>query len=228
MKLLAVDTATPSCSVAVTEANSLLAEINVNNRQTHSKHLNVMIRQALELAGIAFVDLEGFAVTQGPGSFTGLRIGMSAVKGLAAAYGRPVVGIPTLEALARQVVVAEELICPMIDARRGEVYFAGYCYVNGTLRKKISVQVGTPHKILDNLQESCTFVGNGAVLYQKEIIDILQDRARFVAAGLNDIRASTVALIGQQRILDGDVDDIATLVPLYLRKSDAELKVGRN
>ena len=223
MKLLAVDTATPSCSVAVSENGSLLAEINVNNRQTHSRHLNVMIRQAVELAGITYADVEGFAVTQGPGSFTGLRIGMSAVKGLAAAYDRPIVGIPTLEALALQIDVSEGLICPMIDARRGEIYFAGFCINNGILKQKLPTQVGGLKKILDDLQLPCTFVGNGAVLYQKEIIDVMQDRARFAAAGLNNIRAGTVARLGHQRILEGDVDDIATLVPTYLRKSDAEL-----
>jgi tRNA threonylcarbamoyladenosine biosynthesis protein TsaB len=148
---------------------------------------------------------------------------MSAVKGLAAAYDRPIVGIPTLEALASQADIAEGLICPMIDARRGEVYFAGFCFSNGILKLKIPTQAGALQKLLDDIQQPCTFVGNGAVLYQKEILNTLPDRALFATAALNDIRATTVARLARQRILEGDVDDIATLVPTYLRKSDAEL-----
>jgi tRNA threonylcarbamoyladenosine biosynthesis protein TsaB len=223
MKLLAVDTATRSCSVAVVQGRALLSELTIDNGQTHTKHLNLLIRQAVELAGISIADLDGFVVTKGPGSFTGLRIGLSTVKGLAAAYGRPIVGVSTLETLARQAGVVDRLICPLVDARRGEVYFSGYRYENCELRQQSAEQAVAPDKMLGELKEPCFFIGNGSAVYRQDIIDRLQDRAQFATPGLNTIRAATVALLGYRRIAAGEGDEIDSMVPTYLRKSDAEL-----
>jgi tRNA threonylcarbamoyladenosine biosynthesis protein TsaB len=133
MRVLAVDTATTSCSVAIVDKTSLLSEFTLYREQTHSKHLMDMIKAALRMSGLNFSDLDGFAVTRGPGSFTGLRIGISTIKGLAVVLEKPVVGVSSLEALALQVSYSRDLICPILDARKGEVYFSRYRFLNGQI-----------------------------------------------------------------------------------------------
>ena len=121
MRVLAVDTATYSCSVAITDGDRLLSETTLVSGETHSRHLASLIEALTQTAGLSLEQMEGFAVSRGPGSFTGLRIGISTVKGLAVAGNRPMVGVSTLAALAWQVGPTDHLICPMIDARRDEV-----------------------------------------------------------------------------------------------------------
>lgn len=126
MKILAVDTATKSCSVALTEDDAVLAETTTHSGQTHSRHLLNIVDAVIARAGLTLNQIDGFAVSIGPGSFTGLRIGISTVKGLAYGRGRPVVGVSSLEALSRQCPQTPQQICAMIDARKQEVYFCFY------------------------------------------------------------------------------------------------------
>ena len=223
MKILAVDTATKSCCVAIVDKDSLLAEITNVREQTHSKHLMDMINTAVDLSGLKLTDLDGFAVTRGPGTFTGLRIGISSVKGLAVASGKPVVGVSSLDALALQASLSPYLICPLLDARRGEVYFSRYRIKDGCLKKEIEEQVFPPEKAISGLHEACIFVGNGASLYQKAILDNLGELAHFAPSLQSTIRASTVAYLSVDRFENADTDDISMLVPNYIRKSDAEI-----
>ena len=225
MKILAVDTATKSCSVAIVDEESLLAEMTVINEQTHSKHLLEMIRLVVKHSGLNLSDLNGFAVTRGPGSFTGLRIGISSVKGLAAAQGKPIVGVSSLDALARQVSFSPYLINSLIDARRDEVYSSRYRYKDGNLIKEGKEQAVSPGDALDEINEPCIFVGSGAVLYRKVIKDKLGEYAYFAQAYENTIRASTVASLSMDRFEKGDTEDAETFVPNYIRKSDAQLKL---
>jgi len=225
MKILAVDTATKSCSVAIVDEESLLAEMTVVNEQTHSKHLLEMIRFVIKLSGFNISDLDGFAVTRGPGSFTGLRIGISSVKGLAAAQGKPIVGVSSLDALARQVSFSPYLISSLIDARRDEVYSSRYRFKDGNLIKEGKEQAVSPGDALDEINEPCIFVGSGAVLYRKVIKDKLGEYAYFAQAYENTIRASTVASLSMDRFEKGDTEDAETFVPNYIRKSDAQLKL---
>ena len=225
MKILAVDTATKSCSVAIVDKESLLAEMTVVNEQTHSKHLLKMINFVIKHSGLNLSDLNGFAVTSGPGSFTGLRIGISSVKGFAAAKRKPIVGISSLDALARQVPFSPYLICSLIDARRNEVYSARYRYKDGNLKKEDKEQAVSPEYALNGINEPCIFVGSGAVLYRKAIKDKLGEYAYFAQAYENIIRASTVASLSMDRFENDDTDDVETFVPNYIRKSDAQLKL---
>jgi tRNA threonylcarbamoyladenosine biosynthesis protein TsaB len=225
MKILAVDTATKSCSVAIVDKKSLLAEITVVNEQTHSKHLLEIIRFVIKHSGLNLSDLNGFAVTRGPGSFTGLRIGISSVKGFAAAQGKPIVGVSSLDALARQIFISPYLICSLIDARRNEVYSSKYRYKDGKIKKEGKEQAVSPGDALDEINEPCIFVGSGAVLYQKAIKDKLGKHAYFVQGYENIIRASTVAHLSMNRFENGDTEDAETFVPNYIRKSDAQLKL---
>jgi tRNA threonylcarbamoyladenosine biosynthesis protein TsaB len=229
MKILAVDTATKSCSVAIVDKESLLAEMTVVNEQTHTKHLLEMINLVIKHSGLNLSDLNGFAVTRGPGSFTGLRIGISSVKGFAAAQGKPIAGVSSLDALARQVSFSPHLICSLIDARRDEVYSSKYRYKDGNLKKEGKEQAVSPIDVLDEIDEPCIFVGSGAVQYRNVINDKLGEYAYFAQAYENTIRASTIARLGMDRFEIDDTDDVETFVPNYIRKSNAQLKLqGKN
>ena len=225
MKILAVDTATRSCSVAVIKGKSLLAEMTTVKKQTHSKHLMEMINRVMELSGVALSELDGFAVTRGPGSFTGLRIGISSVKGLSAASGKCVVGVSSLDALAVQASFFPYLICPLIDARKGEVYFSRYRFQNGQLEKEADEQVFSPEEALVDLDETCLFIGDGALSYQQMISDKMGASAFFASSFQNTIRASTVAYLSLNKFKTNDTDDVGRLVPRYIRKSDAEINL---
>ena len=223
MKILAVDTATSGCSVALTDGEHLLAEINLVSIQTHSRHLAGMIAEACRLAGLAVGGMDAYAVVKGPGSFTGLRIGVSTVKGLAEAAGRPIVGISALQTLAEQAAASTPLVCPLIDARRGEVYFSTYRMIDGVLVERHLEGVMRPEHALHSIDAPCTFVGNGAVLYRSLIRDNLGDGAYFAPASAHVIRASTVARLACKRLENGDSDEVTHLVPAYVRKSDAQI-----
>jgi tRNA threonylcarbamoyladenosine biosynthesis protein TsaB len=137
MRILSIDTATASCSVGVMNAERLLAEVTSEKKQTHSKHLMGMIDTAVRVAGVSLAEMDAFAVNIGPGSFTGIRIGVSTAQGLAMALSRPVVGVSSLEALARQAGMSNYLICPVLDARKNEVYAALYQFKKNGLRQLV-------------------------------------------------------------------------------------------
>ncbi|MFZ0612150.1 MAG: tRNA (adenosine(37)-N6)-threonylcarbamoyltransferase complex dimerization subunit type 1 TsaB [Desulfobacterales bacterium] len=223
MKILAVDTATTSCSVAVTDGQHLVAEITLARSRTHTRHLAGMLRDVCRLAGLGVAEVDAFAVVKGPGSFTGLRIGVSTVKGLAEGAGRPIVGISALQALAEQAAAATPLVCPLIDARRGEVYFAGYHRTGGGLVERHRAQAAAPEQMLLAIDAPCTFIGNGAVLYDSVIRDRLGAMAHFAPAAAHTIRAGTVAHLAWRRLEYGESDDITTFSPDYLRKSDTQV-----
>lgn len=224
MKILALDTATKSCSVALTENGLLSAELTMLRDQTHSKHLMDLIDSVCEISGFGVGDVDGFAVTIGPGSFTGLRIGISTIKGLAHAVSKPVVGISSLKALAWQCADRHLLICPFLDARKGEVYWATYRYEGARLAQKTAARATVPETAFENIQEPCVFIGNGAQLYRKKIITELGHFAHFVAKEKDVLRASSIAYLSMERFNTKDTDDVTSLIPHYIRKSDAELK----
>jgi tRNA threonylcarbamoyladenosine biosynthesis protein TsaB len=223
MKILAVDTATKSCSVAIIDAGSLSAELTTLRDQTHSKHLMELIHKGLGMSGISVAEIDGLAVTIGPGSFTGLRIGVSTIKGLAHALDKPVVGISSLDVLAWQCADRSYLICPMLDARKGEVYSAMYRYSDDTLSPKSPGNASAPEAALQKIKEPCVFIGSGAQLYRRNISTVLGDLAHFAPKSQNIIRSSSVAFLSMERFETHDTVAVADLVPHYIRKSDAEL-----
>jgi tRNA threonylcarbamoyladenosine biosynthesis protein TsaB len=225
MKILGVDTSMISCSVAIVDETSLLSEFTIYREETHSKHLMDMIKAVMRMAGLNFSDLDGFAITRGPGSFTGLRIGISTIKGLVVALEKPVVGVSSLETLAFQVSYSRDLICPILDARRGEVYFSRYRCINSHLIKQTKERVAPPDKAVDDLNESCLFVGNGAVLYKEMILEKMGEFASFAPMIQNTIRASTIAYLSMAKFENNDTDEIEKILPYYIRKSDAELNL---
>ena len=223
MRILAVDSSTRSCSVAIVDGSNLLVEVTSGNGQTHSRHLMSMIDSALGLAGLNLSMTDGLAFTCGPGSFTGLRIGISTILGLATATRKPIAGISGLDALAMQAAAPGMTICPLIDGRRGEVYCARYRWANGEMIKDAAEQVMTPELAISGLNTPSLFVGNGAMLYQALIQNHLGDAAVFAQNCQNTLRASTVAWISMKRFAIGDVDDIYRYSPMYIRRPDAKI-----
>lgn len=226
MIVLAVDTSTWTGGVAVLKGDTVVSEIHVTTRETHAKRLMYLIDSALKMASIDLQAVEAFAVTIGPGSFTGIRIGVSAIKGLAFATGKPVTGVSTLEVLVSQFPWYPNVICPMLDARKGQVYTALYEWApDGQWRKVLQDCAVDPAVWIGRIDRPCLFVGDGSVIYQSTIDNGIGSLARFAPAYLNGIRASLVAHVGAAQLKRGNTVDVALLAPNYVRKSDAEIKL---
>ncbi len=222
MNLLAIDTATTSCSVALFDGDHLLAEEIYTAGKTHSRHLMSMVHRILERCRRSPADIGGIAVTRGPGTFTGLRIGISTVKGLAAATGAPVVGVSSLAALAVPFALLDCPVVAMIDARRGEIYHSLF---RGDFHGANRVSVAAPETAADALPERAILVGSGALLY-REIFSNRRPHIRFAEPNQNVIRAASVGLLAQVRFKRQDVDPIDSLIPQYARKSDAQIQMA--
>jgi len=223
MKILALDTATQSCSVAIVDDGLLLAELTRANIKTHSRHLMDLIETVCLAADLRVRDVDGFAVTIGPGSFTGLRIGISTIKGLAYSLSKPVVGVSSLEARAWQCAQSAYLICPLLDARKKEVYTCRYRFINNELKKEDAERVASPAEAVRGIKEPSVFVGNAVALYQEKIYTELGELAHFAAWGQHTIRASTIARLSMTGFYRQQTDDVALLLPQYIRKPDAEV-----
>jgi tRNA threonylcarbamoyladenosine biosynthesis protein TsaB len=223
MKILALDTATQSCSVAIVDDESLLAELTRVNSKTHSRHLMDLINTVCRIADLKAEDMDGFAVTIGPGSFTGLRIGISAIKGLAFSFGKPVVGVSSLDALAWQCAQSAYLICPLLDARKKEVYACRYRFKNNELKKDGTEKVVSPAEAVRGIREPSIFVGNAVQLYRENVSAELGELAHFAAWGQHSIRASSIAWLSMTGFYRQQTDDVALLIPQYIRKPDAEV-----
>lgn len=221
MKLLAVETSTLSGSIAVVENSQIVVELTLQVEETHSAQLLPAIEHVLAAAGLTPFDCDGFAVAAGPGSFTGLRIGMAAVKGLAVAASKPLIAIPTLEAMAGAFPFSKYTLCPMIDARMKEIYGALFRTEDGAVTR-LSEDVALPPKtLLERINEKTIFFGSGAIRYRREILETLGDRALFPLEEIMGARASMVGLLAAKRMREGDVDDLAAVEPLYIREAKA-------
>lgn len=225
MKILALDTSSPTGSVGIADKDRNLAEINSGMTRTHASQVMPMIDMALKLADCELRDLDLLAVVEGPGTFTGLRIGAAITKALALAYTLPIAGVSSLKALAWQAAVDGFIICPLIDARRGDVYGACYHYSNNCLNMIAPPCTGPPQQVVASVSKPCILVGSGARLYQKLLVDILGPAACLAPLGQHTIRASSVARLGwhlaQQRLLTS----ATAFTPVYLRKTDAEMRL---
>lgn len=223
MKLLAADTSSQSLSVAVLEGDELRAEITIRRRKTHSRTLMRQVETVLGLAGLELADLDGLAAVAGPGSFTGLRIGLSTLKGLALGLGKPVVGVSSLEALAHQLPEATDPIWVLIDARKGQVYRGAYRWTPSGLEELAEPTVLASDAAAREIRRPAFLVGDGALLYRDRLEEETRWKVRLAPTGLHTLRASTAARMAHARLLAGTAGDPALLTPLYLRPSDAEL-----
>ncbi len=212
-------------SVALVEDDRVISEFALNLQTTHGQRLLPTIEQLLESSHCPIELIDGFAVALGPGSFTGLRIALSSVKGLAMASGRPVVGVSTLEALALNLYSSRHLVCPLLDARKKEVYTALFRFEQeDNLVKLKEESVIPPEAILAEIKQTTIFLGDGADLYRDLIKKKLGDMALFAPINLRYPRAVNVARLALPRFQRGEAMEIEFLIPTYLRRSEAELK----
>ena len=221
MKILAIDTATLVSSVALVDEHKLLAEMTFNISKTHSEKLLPFIDFILREAGLELADLSAVAVAAGPGSFTGLRIGMATAKALAYGADKIVLGIPTLDALSYNVEASEKLIVPIMNARRNEVYTAIYRRKALGLERLTDYLALTPEQLrLDLLAraEDVLLLGDGV----PEFAEIFKEEKFYFAEANNCLnRASSIGKIAMERLLRGEADDYFLLSPAYLRTSQA-------
>lgn len=229
MKILAVDSSGLVASVAVVEDNELLAEYTMNYKKTHSQTLLPMLEEVKKMIDLDLESLDYIAVAAGPGSFTGLRIGSATVKGLGLALNKPVIEVPTLEGLAYNLCGVGGFVCPLMDARRNQVYTGIYRFVQqGTEWKLESVVEQCATDIADiieacnRLGEAVTFLGDGVPVYKERIADLCKVPYTFAPANMNRQRAASVATLGKQYAAEGKVVSAAEHAPEYLRKSQAE------
>jgi len=221
-KLLAVDTATESCGVAIIADGCIQAELSLYLGGTHTKYILKAIDAVLGLSEVGLFDIDAFAVTRGPGSFTGLRIGISTMKGLAFSTGKPIVGVSSLDVLAHQAGGESALVCPMIDARRNEIYWCVYRRKGDALTRLRDEQVGPIDSLAGQIGDSCMFIGNAAPTYASQLPRLVKYAIQWPSAIDNAIRPAMLAQLAWQRFQQGHVDDVETFVPVYIRKSDAE------
>ena len=231
MKILAIDTSSLVCSAAVIDDGALLGEYTLINGLTHSQKLMPLIDSLLKALSLSIKDIDVFAVTNGPGSFTGLRIGIAAVKGFAFAEKKPVIAVSTLEAMARNVQFTDCLICPLMDARAGQVYNAVYKRNLVSSGNNYSLKTVVPPRAvgIDTVINEMKALKNKKVLFlgdgvkpNLERLKELGKTAVFAGFNNNSQRASSVALAAYEKALRGETASADTLNAEYLRKSQAE------
>jgi tRNA threonylcarbamoyladenosine biosynthesis protein TsaB len=223
MKILALETSSMAGSIAIQNDNRLIAEVMLDIKVVHSERLMSSIEWLLKASLTSIEDIDAFAISIGPGSFTGLRIGLSTVKGLSYAAKKPIITVPTLDAFARRIAFSPYDICPMLDARKNEIYTALYRWRANALEKIILEMAISPRDFLSRIEGDTIFMGEGARIYKDLIKDILKTNAIFAPPHLMYPSASTVAEIAMEKLKRGEVSDPVGITPFYIRKSEAEI-----
>jgi len=223
LKVLGLDTSTPVGSIGIIDDESVIAEYSLNVVETHSSRLMPAIDEVLRRASLKISDIDAFAVAIGPGSFTGLRIGLGTVKGFCYALKKPITGVVTLDVLAYNLKFVDKLICPILDAHRGEVYAAVYRgFSDGRLELQTDYLCTNIKSLLETLTEPTVFLGDGLNRYRDTIAKTIKDKAIFTTPFFGFCRGAAVALLGYERLKAGESDDYFSITPFYIRKSEAE------
>lgn len=230
MKVLAIDTSTVIASVALMDDEKLLGEYSINNKKTHSQKLMVMINEIMRNLDLNPSDIDVFAASIGPGSFTGLRIGVTTVKALAFATNKPVVGVPTLDALAYNIVTSKFMICPILDARNNQVFTALY-EAKGKKLERITEYLGIPVselvQIIRQNNKRVIFTGDAVDLHKEYFRSELGENCEFAPLGNRLQRGASVAELAIMMAKEGKMVSSFELVPFYLRKSQAERELEK-
>lgn len=229
MKILGIESAALVASVAIIDENVTIAEYTTNFKKTHSETLLPMLDEIVKMTGISLNELSAIAVSGGPGSFTGLRIGAASAKGLGLALDLPLIHVPTLDAMALNIYSSDALIVPIMDARRNQVYTG--IYKNDT---KLEVKAASMAVSIDELfeilketgakenVERAIFLGDGVPVFREYIDEKLTMKHYFAPLNLNRQRASNIAMLGMEMMKAGKVISADDMRPNYLRKSQAE------
>ncbi|MDP3260561.1 MAG: tRNA (adenosine(37)-N6)-threonylcarbamoyltransferase complex dimerization subunit type 1 TsaB [Thermodesulfovibrionales bacterium] len=229
MKILAIDTSTMLGGIAIMDESLLIAESRLNVKSTHSERLMTEIEHCLKQSGIKISDIDVFAVATGPGSFTGLRIGLSTVKGFSYATGKQIVSVPTLEALAWNFPYSRYPVCTMLDARKKEAYAALFKWEGENLIRLINETSAKPEEFARDAlsvtrDERFIFAGEGAALYRDKIIEAMGEKAIFASPEKTVPSPANVAVLGLKKAKAGEFSEPISLIPMYIRKSEAEVK----
>lgn len=225
MRILAVDTSTNVASAAILEDQVIIGEYNCNRGKTHSQRLMPMVQHLMETTGLSVNDIDAFSASIGPGSFTGLRIGVTTIKAMAFAAEKSVISVHTLDALAYNLPFAENLICPMIDARNNQVFTAIYRFIGDKL-ERLTDYMGIPvtelADILRKMEGDTVFLGDACNMHRDYFVSELGNRVKIAPPGTALAKASSVAILAGKAYSEGKLESCYDMVPFYLRKSQAE------
>jgi len=225
MKILGIETSGKIFSLALLEDEQVLVEYNLNLGLKHSELLFPLLNQALDATGWQISDLQGIAVDRGPGSFTGIRIGITTARSLAQVLNIPLVGVVSLDGLTYEIPQNTFFVCPLIDALGSEVYTTFYHYQGGwhRLAPYQLAKIDTWLNQLITYQKPFLFIGNATIVYQSKIKNILKNFA-FISENNLYPRASSIALLGKEKLLRSERKNYTQVLPLYLRRSYAEIE----
>ena len=239
MKILALDSSGLVASVAVVENDNLVAEFTMNYKKTHSQTLLPMLESVSTMIELDLNTVDAIAVAAGPGSFTGLRIGSATAKGLGLSLKKPIVAVPTVDALAYLLYGSDKLICPIMDARRGQVYTGIYEYIRCQEMTQQSMRLGRSYSLcavrqqyaaaieevaytLNELGREVVFLGDGVPVFEGKLAELMQIPYSYAPAHMNRQRAAAVAVLAGIYYEQGRAVSASEHVPDYLRLSQAE------
>jgi tRNA threonylcarbamoyladenosine biosynthesis protein TsaB len=231
MRILALDSSGLAASVAVVEEDKgeavTVAEYTVNYKKTHSQTLLPMLDEIVKMTELDLDEIDGIGVAAGPGSFTGLRIGSATAKGLGLALGKPLIAVPTLEGLACNLWGTERIVCPIMDARRGQVYTGIYEFRQGRLaviEDQMAVSIEELGEKLKSYGRSVVFLGDGVPVHRQALLERIMAGCdiAFAPANMNRQRASSVGSLALRYYREGRMETAAEHKPEYLRVSQAE------
>ena len=225
MLILGIDTCSMSSSAAVLDEEKMLAQFSINHKKTHSERIMPQIENMLNAADIKIDDIDAFAVSVGPGSFTGVRIGVATAKGFAQSLNKPCIKVSALHGLCENVSFFSGLICPILDARRNQVYNAIFESKNGQIKRLCADRALSVSALMAELKESnkdIMFVGDGVPVFRETLTKELEEKAFFAPLPLMFNQAASVAAVGIDEYKNGNFTDYSELVPEYIRLSQAE------
>lgn len=225
MKILAVDTSTQVSTIAIVDDMKVLGEFTINNKKTHSQKLIPLIEYLLNEIDLKINDLDILAATNGPGSFTGLRIGITTIKALSYVVKKPVIGISTLEALAYNVHGSNNLVCPILDARNRNIYAGVYKWEESSyksIKENLFLSIDEFIDYLKSKNERCVFLGDAVFIYRDYLQSKLGEKCEFANYNLITQRGASVAIAALEKFKNGFTENCYNIEPFYLNKSQAE------
>ncbi len=225
MKILALDSSGLVASVAIVTEDVLLAEYTVNYKKTHSQTLLPMLNEIIKMVEMDLSDVDAIAVAAGPGSFTGLRIGSATAKGLGLALDKPLIGVPTVDGLAYNLYGTSKVICPMMDARRNQVYTGLYTFKNSEfqiIKQQTAISVEDLLEEVNLLNQEVIFLGDGVPVYRHLIEERLKVPYEYAPVHMNRQRAGAIGALGIIYYQEEKLQMPSQHEPVYLRLSQAE------
>ena len=225
MKILAIDSSSLVATVALVQDDIMVAEYTINHKKTHSQTLLPMIDEIVKMAEINLEDIDAIAVSGGPGSFTGLRIGSATAKGLGLVWNKPLIHVPTVDAMAYNLYGTDKVICPIMDARRNQTYTGLYQFKDeefNILMEQCAISIEELADKINEMGRSVIFVGDGIPVFKAYLDEKLEVPHFYAPAHMNRQRAGAVAVLGEKYFAEGKTESAAEHGPNYLRQSQAE------